>query len=811
MIFTRDKFYNWWLVERDGVPMGYERFCRMYPELMKPDTPKHTVLHLDKATIDFESRSALDLKRCGAYIYAHGYTTQVVCLAYKINDGPTKLWHRAHPRAGIEQSPFPQDLADHIAAGRLVEAHNAGFELYVWNTAFRREFPEFPPLLLDQLTCSAAKASHYALPRALEYACEAMKLPIKKDMNGSKVMKRVANISPRHKESDTWETKVELGIVDVSELPWHEDPADLRANWLYCVNDVDAEHNLSSRLRRMSDREMEFWRMDIRMNERGIKCDAVAAQTAVDMTEGAAAELNGRLAEITCGSVPKGSSRAKLKKWANAQGFLIENTQADHIKEQLSIHRKELLLRPQGGMVIEAMEIAMDVNQTSTSKYKQMLEMIAPDGRLRDLMMYYGAMRTGRWSGKGVQPHNFLRGFSEDMEWCWEQIMKASREPDMFRLTILFGSAMKALAKATRGCLVADEGKDLMVADFAAIEARVLPWLAGDTATLDIFRSGQDIYLKMAGDVYEKSKDPIDIEFMSYIKWLRENPLDKKLLKEIKARFPVHRQLGKKGILGLGFGMGDEKFDDECAAEDPPINMPRKFFKDVVKTYREESFPLISSFWYELQEAAVNAIQHKGKRFDCRMVAYKVVGDFLHCELPNKRLLSYHYPTVSTSRTITWQAKSKQGKDATIRVNVKPTEGMPAAYQRAVLVARASEKTIPDPKAFEVRDQPSIFFSGMDQKTKQYVRMSTYGGSLAENVTQAAARDLMAEAMLRCENHPTYDMLLSIHDELIAEVDEDKGDVKEFEELMSALPDWVKPDNEVPVKAEGWRGKRYRK
>jgi DNA polymerase len=126
-------------------------------------------------------------------------------------------------------------------------------------------------------------------------------------------------------------------------------------------------------------------------------------------------------------------------------------------------------------------------------------------------------------------------------------------------------------------------------------------------------------------------------------------------------------------------------------------------------------------------------------------------------------------------------------------------------------VALASEKRIPNHNAFQKHDKDAIWFSGQDQKTKQYIRMTTYGGSLAENITQAAARDFMAEAMLRCDQDPLYDMLLSVHDELIAEVDEDKGDVKEFEELMSVLPDWANGDLKCPVAAEGWRGKRYRK
>lgn len=762
-----------------------------------------------KATIDFESRSLCDIG-VGPYVYSRHRTTQVYCLAYKLREGQTRLWHRAHPKVGIAQSPFPQDLADHIEAGGTVEAHNAGFEFAMWNDNFVHEFPEFPRLDLRQLRCSAAKAAQFALPRSLENACDALRTRIRKNMDGKKVMLRVSKLPPKFKAKDVQSliAQVEMGLLDVNDLPWNEDPNDLRNVWTYCIDDVEAEHSLSGSLREMRPRELDMWRMDLRMNMRGVYCDVEAARAAVDMAEEEAGRLNGRLSDITGGAVPKGSSRVKLKKWANANDLPIQNTQADHIKEMLSANKERLHSTPTGRLVYEAMEICMDVNQTSTTKYQTMLENVWEDNRLRDLMMYYGAARTGRWSGKTVQPHNFLRGFSEDMEWAWQQILK--RDPE--RLQILFGSTMKALAKATRGALIAAPGRDLMVADYAAIEARVLPWLAQDHDYLGVFLRGEDIYLKMAADIY--SGDPEKAAFCAKVHAMfaeADRARAKQMLKELKKDYPLERQMGKKAILGLGFQMGEEKFDDECASDDPPINMPRSFFRKVVRTYRDVSFPTTSSFWNDLNEAAVAAIQNKGKRYDCRMVAYKFVGEFLHCQLPSGRLLSYHLPTVSVSRTITWEATSKQGKEATIRVRVKPTEGLPQAYQRALVSARMAEKVIPDARQYEIQDKPAIFFSGVDQKTRQYVRMTTYGGSLAENVTQATARDFMGEAMLRCDEHPLYDILLSVHDELIAEVDEDKGDVKEFEHMMAALPEWVPSDNVCPVAAEGWRGKRYRK
>jgi len=688
--------------------------------------------------------------------------TQVLCLAWRFHErDDVYLWHRAHPAVGIAQSPFPEELARRVEAGEEFEAHNAGFEYAVWLNALRREFPEFPPLQEGQMRCSAAKTAAFALPRALDMACRVLRLSAQKDLEGRAVMLRVSKpkaISKKERE--------ELGE---DAVVWNEDPRDLATTWEYCKDDVRAEHGLSSVLPAMPPHELELWQMDQRMNRRGIACDVRGARIAMDLARDEVDRLNAELHAMTDGEVPKGSSRAKFKLWTAKRGLVLPNTQADTL-EQMLAERADL---PDD--VRRALRISVDVNKTSTSKYAQMLEQASDGDRLRDMMVFRGAGRTGRWSGKGVQPHNFVRGYSATMEAVWGDILKN----DPVRLQLLYGSVMECLAKAARGALVASAGKDLVVADYAAIEARVLLWLAMDEAGLDIFRRGEDIYIAMAEDIYKR--------------------------RITKKENPIERQLGKKAVLGLGYQMGGEKFNDEC--DDEGISVTREFCDHVVQVYREERFPLVASLWNDTEDAAVSATLNRGREYGCRRVSYRVRGRFLESVLPSGRALRYYEPVVSQARAYTYKAVSRKGKPATIRITCKPDEPIRDVYQRAVAAAKFAEKRLlkGDP---DFRDKRALTFMGMDQRTKQWKRMHTYGGSLVENNTQATAADLMADAMLRADKSGLYDMLLSVHDELIGECDSDKGDLTEFEEMMAETEPWAAG---LPVTAEGWRGRRYRK
>lgn len=338
----------------------------------------------------------------------------------------------------------------------------------------------------------------------------------------------------------------------------------------------------------------------------------------------------------------------------------------------------------------------------------------------------------------------------------WADLKTLSRPA----LTKKYGSVMSALSHGLRGAIVAAPGKTLYVADFASIEARVLLWCAGDEAGLDLFRQNADIYCDMASEIYHR-------------------PITKADAKE--------RGIGKIAILGLGYQMGPSKFCDTCEKGGSPIledtyceecgkgpsqhrkeNHPFQFADGedddtmtavkVVAAYRTKYWR-VKQMWEDQEASAIAAVESRSP-VQCGKVRWVYQAPFLYCELPSGRRLAYCEPRVKLTM-------------------------MPWGKEKAVLS-----------------------YMGVDSYTRQWKRQSVYGGLLTENIVQAIARDLMADGMLRAEVTGVYQIVLSVHDELIAEADEGTGSVKEFEDLMSALPDWT---SGIPVAAEGWTGTRYHK
>ena len=300
------------------------------------------------------------------------------------------------------------------------------------------------------------------------------------------------------------------------------------------------------------------------------------------------------------------------------------------------------------------------------------------------------------------------------------------------------------LAGALRGAIDAAPGTDLVVADYAQIEARVLFWMAGEERALRIMQAGHSIYKDTSGAIMEVRGTPItDPQSID-----KNDPAQQALY-----------QLGKQSILGLGFQMGGPKFVVTC--DGYGIEIDEDFGKAVVKPYRS-TYPAVPKLWYAMEAAAIEATKRGPRAADpvkCKNTAWAVRGRFLHCKLPGGRLLSYCDPHVVDAET-PW--------------------GQPCEKLR---------------------------FMGVDTYTHKWSRQATYGGKLVENVVQAASRDLMAEAMLRCPGTP-YVPILTVHDEIVAEVLEGQGSVKEFEDLMAKLPAWAEG---CPVAAEGWKSQRYHK
>ncbi len=288
---------------------------------------------------------------------------------------------------------------------------------------------------------------------------------------------------------------------------------------------------------------------------------------------------------------------------------------------------------------------------------------------------------------------------------------------------------MELLSHGLRGAIIAPKGKVIFCADYAAIEARVVMWLAGERKALQMFRDGVDIYLDMAAEIYHRVCTKADTQ---------------------------ERQLGKATILGCGYQMGASKFVSTAAMYG--VTIDEEFSVGVVNAYRSK-YPKVKRMWYEQEATAIEAVE-TGRSLQCGKVRWFVEGRFLYCQLPSGRRLAYPDPEIR-SRQTPWG----------------------------------------EPK-------PSLTFMGIDGYSHKWKRQVTYGGSIVENITQAVSRDVMAEAITRCEASGIYTVVLSVHDEILAEAKQGTGSVLEFERLLTTLPEWA---GGMPIAADAWVGTRYRK
>ena len=681
-------------------------------------------------TMDFETRSACDLRKAGSYIYSCHSTTSIMCLAWAYGDGEVLLWHPAFPTAGLAEYGADDlwELHGNIALGEIVEAHNAFFERCIWtNVGGLLGWPDINP---RQLRCSAAMAASFALPRALEGAVDALSLPFPKDMEGNRLMKKLSR--PRRPRVAEMRA-VGLGKHDHELYTerygylWHEKPEDLHRLFQYCRQDVRAERALSGALRPLSPVEQEVWFLDQEINWRGVHVDRPGVKKALALSNEIVARANTEMSDLTFGTVETCTKRVPFKAWCAQEGVLIPDTKGETI--DIWVQRD---LPPH---VKRALELWKQVNRTSIKKYVAMIARMAHDSRVRDILRYWAAT-TGRWGGMGIQPQNFPRGSIKDMEAVWIDILAMTLE----ELEAKHGDVMELLSGALRGAICAPPGSELSVADYASIEARVLFWLAGAKRALDVLHSGQNIYKDMTGAIMEFMGKPL------------ADP-------QAVEKGTLEYQLGKQSILGLGYQMGGPKFQSTCGGYG--LDVSEEFAKQVVKLYRE-TYPEVPRLWRQYEARAIEAVQRGPRAADpvwSGNVSWCVRGRFLHAKLPGGRLLSYCDPQVVKSET-PWGDQCDK-----------------------------------------------LIYMGIDTYTKKWSVQKTYGGKLVENVDQAISRDLMAEAMLRCEPNG-YTPILTVHDEIVAEDPVDGRPIEEFEALMARLPAWAEG---LPVAAEGWKGTRYRK
>lgn len=685
--------------------------------------------------LDYESRSEAELKKCGAFEYSNHPTTQFLCAAWRIGtreelaeqvrasrewavNNPTADWRTNPFRAKVWSSAFKEsdsilDLICILADQSItLVAHNALFEQVMTRFVLVRVAKALRIVheliyIISNLPharwyCTAARSAACALPRALEGAGAAIKLQIQKDMEGSRLLKKYWK--PRKPTKN-------------NPAKWHAKPNELWRIMKYCTTDVDAETLLFLALPDLNPLEKQVWLLDQKINFRGFRADRDLVKQVLKMIELETVNLNSETTGMTGGAFESTTQRDEVLSWLEAEGVYLPDLQAKTVSDAIA----EGLV---GGNTKRMLEIRQAVSKTSTKKYHAFEMRSRGDGRVRDILMYHGAS-TGRWSGMGVQPQNFPRGMGIDTGLAAE----ICRTGDLELVRLIYGDPMNLFSTCLRSVIYASENHDMFCADYAAIEARILFWVAKHEIGLQAYRDDDPIYEQMASVIYGV-------------------PLDK----VTKAM----REVGKRAVLGCGYGMGWKKFQATC--KQFGMEVSEELAQRAVNAYREINPPVVK-LWGSLERAAIAATQRKGTKFTINRTSWWVENNFLWCELPSRRRLAYYGPEIRYENT-PWGEK-----------------------------------------------RPRLYHWGMNSYIHKWECAGTYGGKLTENVVSAIARDLMAESMLRIEQ-AGYDVILSVHDEILAERKIGEGDLDKFEKLMSMLPPWAEG---APVRVEGWSGKRYRK
>lgn len=552
-----------------------------------------TIVHMD-----FETRSRVDIWETGAYRYSKHPSTQVLCCAYAINEDPVQLIPREFfsckrkPNGG---ETIPLDLLKAITGmykDVTFKAFNAYFERNITQHILVERLG-WEPIPLIKWRCVQAKASAFNLPKSLEKVAEALMLVNHKDTFGGAIMKKLAK-------------------PDKATGEFIEDPEMFKKLYLYCKQDVEVEREMDKMLPELTPSEQVVWFVDQIINDRGVRIDKPIIEKIISMMAVYKQEKVDELIFKTCGELESVTKRNDLMRWVNERGIVMEKTDKATVLNLLDSPDT-----PQE--VKEVLEIRKELSLISTEKYPTMITVAGETDRLTDLFFFHAAS-TGRFGGKLVQSQNLAKPTIPDVEHCIETIRDWGY--DEFRC--LYPDAMAAFSSCVRSVLIPSEGNKFIAVDYAAIEARVIMWIAGEREALKDFEAGADLYIKLANLIY------------------RTNDIKKG---------DKRRDLGKAGILGCGFGMGWVKFLAQCLKNG--LIITEELSQLTINTYRG-TYTRVVKFWYKLEETAIHAFNSPNRIFsvviegDKIPIAFERVIkgklDYLSMSLPSGRRITYYKP-----------------------------------------------------------------------------------------------------------------------------------------------------------------------
>lgn len=485
-------------------------------------------------SIDFETRSAADLRKTGVYAYAADASTDVWCMAYSWDGEDVRVWSPG--------DPIDTELEDWIVEGGKLQAWNANFERVIWNTIMAPRY-NWPRTRSSQWYCTMAQASTAGLPRALGQAAAVLGVEEQKDKVGQALMMRMAR--PRRTNPDG--THV-----------WWNTADKVEALVQYCRQDVRTEMDVSTHIPYLTDSERQLYLLDQRINDRGVLLDRDLLDRVRILADESKAEIDAEINRLTRGEVRSATNGMHLVAWLRKYGVLTSSVDKQAVAEILAVPDLHPVIR-------RVLELRQAGAKSSTAKLNAMEYAASADGRMRGLLVYHGAA-TGRWSGKLVQPQNFPRPVRKQAE--LDEIISKLKAGESIAD---HGHGTEIAADLLRSMLIAAPDHRLMFADYSAIEARVLAWVAGQKDLVETFAKGGDVYIKMAAAIYGVAEDKVT---------------------------PEQRQVGKMAILGCGYGMGGKRFAEQCATMGIAVDVEEA--QRIVAIYRQEN-NRIAAYWRDLE------------------------------------------------------------------------------------------------------------------------------------------------------------------------------------------------------------------
>lgn len=675
--------------------------------------------------IDIETYSSVDIKTCGAYKYIESPDFEILIIGYAFDDEEVQSIDLA---SGDE---IPEEFEEALFNPNIKKhAHNAVFE----RNAFKRIGYNIPT---EQWYCTLVKSAYCGLPLGLDAVSKVLDLQDKKLDTGKALIKYFS--------CPCKPTKV--NGMRTRNYPW-DAPEKWEMYIEYNKYDVLSEREIYRLLEKYSIPEFErsLYILDQNINDRGILIDTELAESAIYVDEKYTEMLMNESKQIT--NLENPNSVAQLKKWyAENYADIVDSTLTENDKkflatangqtydpanQSMAAESIKMLLKLEAVQsipeLVTVLENRQKLGRSSVKKYYTMLNCKMSDERVRGTFQFYGANRTGRWAGRLVQLQNLSKNHTDDIDTPRELI----RKRDWDTVNMMYGDVSDILSQLVRTTFIAPDNMLYSVADFSAIEARVVSWLADEEWRMNVFRGDGKIYEAAGSRMFN-----VPIEAITKGSDLRAKAKNAELA------------LGYGGSLGAMKRMGGDK-----------MGMSDAEMMHIVKLWRNANKNIVN-LWSEIERCAHEAVKYNRKVIGTpQNLEFESNGDYLMITLPSKRALYYYKPVFK---------EKKVGQ----------------------------------------RTSKLLYYQGMNQVTKQWGLIDTYGGKLTENIVQAISRDLIGFAMKNLEENG-YAITMHVHDEAIAEIPADNPNEKlnNMIKIMSQPPEWAK---DLPLNAAGFISKYYMK